>query len=72
MRFDGTSVLITSGTSGIGRATAQLFARAGAKVTVSGRDIERGQQVAAETGGRFVRADLTARDDVRHLAAEAG
>lgn len=72
MDFDGVSVLVTGATSGIGRATAQLFARAGAAVTVSGRDTERGQQVAAETGGRFVRADLTDRDDVRRLAAEAG
>lgn len=72
MEFDGATVLITGGTSGIGRATAQLFARAGAKVIVSGRDRERGHQVATETGGQFLHADLTVGDDVRRLAADAG
>jgi NAD(P)-dependent dehydrogenase (short-subunit alcohol dehydrogenase family) len=72
MDFDGATVLITGGTSGIGRATAQLFARDGATVIVTGRDRERGDQVAAETSGRFVSADLTIREDVRRLATDAG
>jgi len=72
MEFDGTTVLVTGGTSGVGRATAQLFAHRGATVLVSGRNEERGAQVAVETGARFVRADLTVRDDVRRLAVEAG
>ncbi|MFJ8827012.1 SDR family NAD(P)-dependent oxidoreductase [Streptomyces sp. NPDC102467] len=66
------TVLITGGTSGIGRATAQLYARRGAQVVVTGRDEARGQEVAAETGGRFIRADLASSQDVRRLAAEAG
>ena len=33
-----TTGQVTGGTSGIGRATAQLFGRLGAKVIVSGRD----------------------------------
>jgi NAD(P)-dependent dehydrogenase (short-subunit alcohol dehydrogenase family) len=41
-------------------------------VIVSGRDRERGDQVAAETNGRFVPAALTSCDDVRRLAADAG
>lgn len=67
-----TSVLITGGTSGIGRAAAQLFARQGASVTVTGRDEARGQRVATETAGRFIRADPALPEDVRRLAAEAG
>jgi 3-oxoacyl-[acyl-carrier protein] reductase len=34
--FDGTSVLVTGGTSGIGHAIASAFASAGADVTVTG------------------------------------
>lgn len=64
-------VLITGATSGVGRATAQLFARAGAKVIVSGRDQTRGGEVAVETGGRFLQADLSAPDDVCRLAFDA-
>jgi NAD(P)-dependent dehydrogenase (short-subunit alcohol dehydrogenase family) len=72
MSFEQATVLVTGGTSGIGRATAQLFGDRGAKVVVSGRDEARGREVAAETGGRFIRADLASPEDVRRLAAEAG
>jgi NAD(P)-dependent dehydrogenase (short-subunit alcohol dehydrogenase family) len=67
-----TTVLITGGTSGIGRATAHLFSQRGATVIVTGRDETRGQAIAAATGGRFIQADLAAPEDVRRLATEAG
>jgi NAD(P)-dependent dehydrogenase (short-subunit alcohol dehydrogenase family) len=44
----------------------------GAKVVVSGRDEARGLEMAAEVGGRFIRADLASPEDVRRLAAEVG
>lgn len=72
MSFEGKTVLITGATSGIGRETAALLSARGAKVIVSGRDEQRGAKVAAATGGRFIRADLTVLDEVRALAAHAG
>jgi NAD(P)-dependent dehydrogenase (short-subunit alcohol dehydrogenase family) len=66
------TVLVTGGTSGIGRATAKLFAARGATLIVSGRNASRGRQVAEETGGRFIEADLTSPDSAGRLAAEAG
>jgi NAD(P)-dependent dehydrogenase (short-subunit alcohol dehydrogenase family) len=66
-----TTVLITGETSGIGRAAAQLFARQGASVIISGRDEARGREAAAHTKGRFIRADLASPGDVQRLAAEA-
>lgn len=72
MTSQPTTVMITGGTSGIGRAAAQLFSRQGASVIVSGRDEVRGREVAAEAKGRFIRADLASPEDVRRLAAEAG
>ena len=59
----GQRALVTGGTSGIGRATAEALAREGARVLISGRSEARGAEVIAAikaAGGEaeFVRADL--------------
>ena len=46
--FAGKTVLVTGSTSGIGAGTAKAFAVHGAKVMVSGRNLERGEAVVAD------------------------
>ncbi len=65
-------VLITGALTGIGRATALAFARAGATVVVSGRRDDAGAALATELrtlGARaeFIRADVRHEDEVRSL-----
>jgi meso-butanediol dehydrogenase / (S,S)-butanediol dehydrogenase / diacetyl reductase len=62
MSFAGKVVLVTGSTTGIGAACAQVFAESHAKVMVSGRDAERGRQVAAAICAAGGEAELTAVD----------
>ena len=72
----GSTALVTGATSGIGRATATVFARRGAHVLISGRDAARGDAAVAAiraAGGKadFIPADLADADSVRALARQA-
>lgn len=65
-------ILITGGTSGIGKAAALRFGEAGAKVVLSGRREKEGVAVAAairEKGGEatFIRADVAEEDELASL-----
>jgi retinol dehydrogenase-14 len=75
-RMAGRTVLITGGTSGIGRATATGLAAIGARVAITGRNRERTERLAREIGtavGAHVdvfTADLSSQTEVRRLAGE--
>jgi NAD(P)-dependent dehydrogenase (short-subunit alcohol dehydrogenase family) len=65
-------VLITGALTGIGRATALAFARAGARLVVSGRRDEAGHALVKElralgVEAEFVNADVRNEEDVRSL-----
>ena len=73
--FVGKVALITGGTSGIGTATAEAFAREGAKVVVTGRREDKGNEVIDKInafGGdaMFVRTDIQESSDVKNMVAK--
>jgi len=70
-RLDGKLAIITGGGSGIGAATAKVFADAGAVVVVTGRRLEPLQKVAAEIGGHAIACDVSNHADVKAMFSEA-
>lgn len=65
-------VLVTGGERGIGKAIAQKFIEAGAKVAIAGIDVEKGKKTAVELGERamFYYADVSKEEDVKRLVEE--
>ncbi len=59
MQIAGAGALVTGGASGLGFATAQALAAAGAAVTLIDLLTSAGEEKAAEIGGMFVPADVT-------------
>src|SRR4051794_20522353 len=79
MRLAGKVALITGAGSGIGRESALLFAREGARIVIADVNAAAGEESAAEVraaGGEalFVRADVSSAADAERMvrAAEEG
>jgi len=75
MRLLNKVALITGGNSGIGRATALLFAQAGARVALTGRNEERGKDVVEEIKkasgiALFIRSDVRIAKDCERAVNE--
>lgn len=69
----GRSVVVTGGSKGIGRGIAAVFAGAGARVLITGRDEESLTAACAQLGGEtsYVVADVSRREDCDRMAAVA-
>ena len=72
MQLAGSVAVITGGVSGLGAATARLFAGAGARLALWDRNAEAGNALAAEFGsnGVFVKTDVTSSADVQRALTQ--
>lgn len=72
---NGKIALVTGGTSGIGRETAIVLSKAGAKVALTGRREAEGQETVRmieESGGEaiFIQADMSVEEDIKRSIEE--
>ena len=72
MNFDGKTVLVTGGASGIGKATMLAFARAGATAICADVNAAAGEALKKEGNGKidFVAIDMAKSESIRATAAE--
>ena len=71
MEIAGKVFIVTGGASGLGEGAARMLAEHGGKVVVADLQAERGEVVAKEIGGRFLRCDVSQEADGQRVVAEA-
>jgi NAD(P)-dependent dehydrogenase (short-subunit alcohol dehydrogenase family) len=71
MDIAGKVFIVTGGASGLGEGAARALAASGGKVVVADLQADKGQQVAAEIGGLFVRCDVSSEADGQAVVAAA-
>jgi 2,5-dichloro-2,5-cyclohexadiene-1,4-diol dehydrogenase 1 len=74
--FEGKSIIVTGGGSGVGRSAAQIIADRGGLVTIADVNEQGGRETAAlikDAGGKaiFVKTDIAREADVRHMVDAA-
>ena len=71
MNLQGASCIVTGGASGIGEAAAHQLADAGSRVVIADLQEDKGQSVASELGGLFVKCDVSSVEDAQAAVAAA-
>ena len=70
MQITNAVVLVTGGSSGIGRSIAETLVRAGAKVAITGRDRAKLSAAAFAVGAHAIQADVSKEDDAARAVRE--
>ncbi len=71
MLIKNSVFLVTGGASGLGEATARMAAENGAKVVIADVQVDLGEKLAKEIGGRFAKCDVTSEGDGKAAVALA-
>ena len=71
MDIAGKIFIVTGGASGLGEGTARMLAANGATVVIADLAQERGEAIAKELGGAFVKADVSQEADGQAVVAKA-
>ena len=71
MDIQGKVFIVTGGASGLGEGTARMLAAKGGTVVIADMQQEKGETVAADIGGAFVRCDVSNEADGQAVVAKA-
>ncbi|HOB65985.1 3-hydroxyacyl-CoA dehydrogenase [Ottowia sp.] len=71
MQIKDKVFIVTGAASGLGEGTARALAAAGGKVVIADMNAERGEAVAKDIGGAFVKCDVTSEADGQAVVAQA-
>jgi NAD(P)-dependent dehydrogenase (short-subunit alcohol dehydrogenase family) len=71
MEIKGKVFIVTGGASGLGEGTARMLASEGGKVVIADLQVEKGEALAREIGGAFVKCDVSDEEDGKAVVAKA-
>ena len=71
MEIKGKVFIVTGGASGLGEGTARMLAAAGGLVVIADMQQDRGEAVARDIGGAFVKCDVASEADGQAVVAKA-
>jgi NAD(P)-dependent dehydrogenase (short-subunit alcohol dehydrogenase family) len=71
MEIAGKVFIVTGGASGLGEGTARMLAREGGKVVIADLQAEKGEALARELGGAYVKCDVSQEADGQAAVAQA-
>ena len=71
MDIKGKVFIVTGGASGLGEGTARMLAASGGTVVIADMQAEKGEAIAKEINGAFVKCDVTSEADGQAVVAKA-
>jgi NAD(P)-dependent dehydrogenase (short-subunit alcohol dehydrogenase family) len=71
MDIAGKVFIVTGGASGLGEGSARMLAREGGKVVIADLQVDKGEALAQELGGVFVKCDVSSEEDGKAVVAKA-